>query len=295
MFQYHKQLRSFHAVAREGGFTSAAKYLKVGQPTITEQVRDLEDRFDVELFYRRGKTVDLTPAGVQLYAVTKGMFGHEEEAISLLQSLKKHQSGLLRVGAVSPSIAVELVSRVGKFSPDVKFDLSLSNEEETLARIKDFSIDIGILAQVTRDPQLHVALYQRHPIVAIVPRDHKFAHKASISLRELAAQPLILREPASKTRQVVESMAHEEGVRLRAHQEINSREAIFHAVRAGMGLGFVTSIEFIELPELCAVPIEKGRLRIDYFLCCLATRRERPLIAALFSRKFERMSSPFSE
>ncbi len=293
MFQYHKQLRSFYAVAREGGFTAAAGYLKVGQPTVTEQVRDLEERFGVELFFRRGKTVSLTDAGEQLYDVAKGMFGHEEEAIQLLQNLHGHQSGMLRVGAVSPPIAIELLARVGKLHPGIKLELSLSNEDETLQRLKDFGIDVGLLARVTRDPQLHVAPYQRHPIVAIVPNDHPLAQKSSITLRELASQPLILREPSSKTRQIVESAARAEGVRLRPRLEINSREAIAHGVRAGLGLGFVTENEFIELPGLRNVPIEKGRLRIDYFLCCLATRRERPLISALFSKKFERMASPF--
>ncbi|HEY4373204.1 MAG TPA: LysR substrate-binding domain-containing protein [Burkholderiales bacterium] len=294
MFQYHKQLRSFYAVAREGGFTSAAGFLNVGQPTVTEQVRDLEERFGIELFFRRGKSVSLTAAGEQLYAVTKGMFGHEEEAVQLLQNLHGHQAGLLRVGAVSPPIAIELLARVNKVHPDIKLELSLSNEDETLKHLKDFGIDIGLLARVTRDPLLHVAPYQRHPIVAMVPSDHRLAEKASITLRDLASQPLILREPASKTRQIVESAAQAEGVRLRPKLEINSREAIAHAVRAGLGLGFVTENEFIELPGVRKVPIEKGRLRIDYFLCCLATRRERPVISALFSRKFERIPSPFA-
>jgi DNA-binding transcriptional LysR family regulator len=63
MFKYNKQLRSFHAVAREGGFTAAAEYLNIGQPTVTEQVGDLEERFGVELFFRRGRAVELTPWG----------------------------------------------------------------------------------------------------------------------------------------------------------------------------------------------------------------------------------------
>ena len=60
---YHKWLRSFHAVAREGGFTAASKVLNIGQPTITEQVKSLERQFRVELFHRRGRTVTLTDTG----------------------------------------------------------------------------------------------------------------------------------------------------------------------------------------------------------------------------------------
>jgi len=282
MFKYHKQLRSFHAVAQKRGFTAAADYLNIGQPTVTEQVADLEERFGVELFFRRGRTVELTEVGEDLYSVTKGMFNHEEEAMQLLESLHTHR-GLLRVGAVSPPIAIELLSKVDVAYPGVKLDLSISTEAETLSRLYDFKIDIGVLALVWQDENLHMVPYQRHPIVAVMRRDHPLANKSSISLRELSKQPLIMREASSKTRQIVEQAAENAGIALQARLEINSREAIFHAVRSGIGISFVTGIEFMDLPELCAVPIERGKLIIDYFLCCLNSRRERPPIAAIFA------------
>lgn len=282
MFKYHKQLRSFHAVAQKRGFTAAADYLNIGQPTVTEQVADLEERFGVELFFRRGRTVELTAVGEQLYAVTKGMFNHEEEAMQLLDNLHMHR-GSLRVGAVSPPIAIELLSKVGVAYPELKLDLSISTESETLSRLHDFKIDIGVLALVWPDENLHMVPYQRHPIVAVMRRDHPLAHKSSISLRELSKQPLILREPSSKTRQIVEQAAASAGVVLVARLEINSREAIFHAIRSGIGVSFVTEVEYMNLPDLCAIPIEKGKLVIDYFLCSLNSRRERPPIAAIFA------------
>ena len=282
MFRYHKQLRSFHAVAKEGGFTAAAAYLNVGQPTVSQQVRDLEERFAVELFYRRGKAVGLTLEGEQLFAVTRSMFGHEEEAIKLLHHLHDHKSGLLRIGAVSPPIAIEFLSNVKQTFPDLMTDLSLSNESDTLADLLDFRTDIGILARVVRDERLYFAPYQSHRIVAIAHRSHRLAKRTNISLRELAGQRLILRERASETRQIVERAASQQGIMFKPVLEIDSREAIFHAVRAGMGVGFVTEIEYIDLRDLRAIPIERGSLRIDYFIACLASRRDRPIISRIF-------------
>ena len=77
---YEKWLQAFHAVARAGGFTAAARRLNVGQPTVSTHVRSLEDRFGVELFHRRGRVVRLTDTGRVLLTITQGMFGHEEEA-----------------------------------------------------------------------------------------------------------------------------------------------------------------------------------------------------------------------
>ena len=85
---YHKWLRSFHAVAREGGFTAASKVLNVGQPTITDQVKALERQFGVELFHRRGRTVTLTDTGQQLLGFTQDIFGHEEEAVGFLTAAR---------------------------------------------------------------------------------------------------------------------------------------------------------------------------------------------------------------
>ncbi|MGJ7556026.1 hypothetical protein ACSFBI_18655 [Variovorax sp. RB3P1] len=64
--------------------------------------------------------------------------------------------------------------------------------------------------------------------------------------------------------------------------EINSREAILHAGVNGMGIGFVTQVEFIPLPGLAAVMIDDDELSIGYSLCCLSVRKDRPLIRALF-------------
>ena len=284
MFQYHKQLRSFYAVARQGGFTAAARYLHVGQPTITGQVRQLETRFGVELFLRQGKSVTLSPAGEQLFAVAKGMFGHEEEAMQLLQALPAQQGTLLRLGAVSPPIAVDLLAQMAAAHPEMQTSLTVANESETVALLREFSVDVGLLARVPEDAGLHSMRYRSQPIVAVLHREHPLADKASISLRELAAQALVLREPNSKTRQIVQAAAEARGLKLQPRMEINSREAILHAVRAGMGCSFVTDVEFFDHAELRAVPLERGKLRIDYFLCCLATRMERPHIAALLAQ-----------
>ena len=106
----YTQIRSFHAVASTGGFTAASKVLHVGQPTITGQVRALEDFYGVELFYRRGRRVVLTATGRELYAVTQRMEILEKEAQEILQSAGGFKSGHLRIGAVGPFHVTEMLA-----------------------------------------------------------------------------------------------------------------------------------------------------------------------------------------
>jgi len=280
--QYYKWIRCFHAVAKTGGFTAAAQYLHIGQPTVTDQVKALETRFNVELFMRGGRSVRLTAAGERLYAITQGLFGQEEEAIQFLQSAHKLKSGLVRVGAVSPPIALELARNFRQAFPALELTISIGSEESTLQGLQDFDIDVGILVEPPALEGLHIAHYRSERIVAVVPDGHAWTKRSSIDTTDIEGELLILREPGSKTRQRVERACHQQGVPLNCIMEINSREAILHAVANGMGVGFVTQVEFIPLPGLAAVLVDDEQLSISYSLCCLSVRSERPLIKALF-------------
>ena len=87
------QLRSFHAVAENGGFTAAANALRISQPTVTTQVKELEERYGVELLLRLGRRVELTDTGAALFDISKRIMKLNEEADELLMS-----SGRLTTG-----------------------------------------------------------------------------------------------------------------------------------------------------------------------------------------------------
>jgi aminoethylphosphonate catabolism LysR family transcriptional regulator len=280
--QYYKSIRCFHAVAKTGGFTSAAQYLHIGQPTVTDQVKSLETRFNVELFLRSGRSVKLTAAGERFYAITQGLFGQEEEAMLFLQSARKLKVGLVRVGAVSPPIAMELARNFKEAHPALDVNVSIGSEESTLRGLQDFSIDVGIVVEPAAAEGLHIEPYRTERIVAVVPKGHAWTKRASIATRDIQGETVIMREPGSKTRHRVESACQQQNVDLHCAMEINSREAIQHAVANGMGVSFVTQVEFIPLPGLAAVTIDDEQLSISYSLCCLSSRRKRPLIHSLF-------------
>jgi len=280
--QYYKSIRCFHAVAKTGGFTSAAQYLHIGQPTVTDQVKSLETRFNVELFLRSGRSVKLTAAGERFYAITQGLFGQEEEAMLFLQSARKLKVGLVRVGAVSPPIAMELARNFKEAHPALDVNVSIGSEESTLRGLQDFSIDVGIVVEPAAAEGLQIEPYSTERIVAVVPKGHAWTKRASIATRDIQGETVIMREPGSKTRHRVESACQQQNVDLHCAMEINSREAIQHAVANGMGVSFVTQVEFIPLPGLAAVTIDDEQLSISYSLCCLSSRRKRPLIHSLF-------------
>ena len=120
------QLRSFQAVALEGSFTGAAERLNLSQPTITQQVRELESIFRVELFHRQGRRIKLSEVGKSLLMVTERLFTTNEEAIELLESASGLGTGHLRISAVGPldvilAIATTTISSVAMTAKVISF------------------------------------------------------------------------------------------------------------------------------------------------------------------------------
>ncbi|MDX9674253.1 MULTISPECIES: LysR substrate-binding domain-containing protein [unclassified Pseudomonas] len=282
MYQYHKWLRSFHAVAKTGSFTLAAEFLSIGQPTVSEQVNSLEKTFSVELFHRRGRYIEMSSAGHKLYAITQGLFGQEDEAVQLLQSFKQRKNGMLRLGAVSPPIAMNLTYELMQQHPDIELETSFSSEKETLDRLFNFDIDVAILALSEFDQRFHTQLYHRYPIIAVVRDDHPWASQPEVHVKDISTQQWVLREQSSRTRQLVEESCKRLGVRLDCVMQLNSREAIVHAISKGIGIGLVSAVEYAETPGTKPITFVDHPFFIDYHLCCLGIRRNRPVIAELF-------------
>lgn len=282
MYQYHKWLRSFHAVAKTGSFTLAADYLSVGQPTVSEQVSALEKKFSVELFHRRGRFIEMSSAGQKLYAITQGLFGQEDEALQLLHSFKQRKTGMLRLGAVSPPVAMNLTFQLMQRHPDIELETSFSSERETLERLFNFDIDVAILALSEFDQRFETQLYQRYPIIGVVREDHPWARQKEVQVEEISAEKWVLREQSSRTRQLVEESCKRLDVALNCVMQLNSREAIVHAITKGIGLGFVSGVEYAETPGTTPITFVDHPFYIDYHLCCLGIRRNRPMIAELF-------------
>ena len=131
---YEKWLKAFHLVAAEGGVGRAARSLNVGQPTVSAHLRTLEDYFRVELFYRRGRRLELTDAGRALFNITQGLYGHESEAVAFLRSVGRTEQGRLRLGAVGPYDVVELAHAFQRAFPAVELSVTvLAGRELTAA------------------------------------------------------------------------------------------------------------------------------------------------------------------
>jgi aminoethylphosphonate catabolism LysR family transcriptional regulator len=276
------QLRSFHAVARAGSFTGGARLLHISQPTVTTQVRFLEETYGAELFYRRGRKVALTPLGEQLNEIARQIFALEGEALHLLRDSGELRTGSLRVGAVGPYHVTEMLARFNARYPGVQVAVRVGNSSEVLADLRDYRTDVAVLAQYTEDPHFHSLPYSRHPVIVFVHRAHRFARRRSIRLAELEGEGMVLREEGSTTRKAFDDALRKAGVKPRIVMEIGSREAIREAVIKGVGIGAVSEVEYVPHPDLRPVPLGDASVHTYAHVVCLRERCEARLVRAFF-------------
>jgi len=276
------QIRAFHGVAAEGGFTAASKVLNVGQSTLTSHVKKLEDYFDVELFHPRGRGVVLTEVGRELFQLTGKMMKMEGEAINLLQAFGGFNTGVLHVGAVGPYHATEMLSAFSELYPGIKLSVTIGNSREMVDLLLDYSVDVAVLAHVEDDPRIYAMPYSRHPVNLFVNKSHPFAKRRQIRLGELEGQRMVLREKGSTTRLAFEDTLARANISVFTVMEIGSREAVWLAVARGIGIGVVSDIEFIPHADIRMIEISDAEIFTTAHVNCLNERKESRLVSAFF-------------
>lgn len=276
------RLRAFHGVASEGSFTRAAERLHVTQPTLSGQVKELEQGFGVKLFERRGRGVATTELGGRLLAITQQIFGLEAEAEQLLTGAQALARGRLRIGADAPFLVLPLMATLQRRFPGIDLAVSFGNSQEVLRSLVDGHNDVAILPDVRREPRLHALPFRRDRLVAFVDRGHPWVRRRSIHLRDLAEERLLLREVGSTTRAIFERALKRARVRPRETLEIGSREAVREAVAAGLGVGVVAESEFGHDDRLHKLTLRGGGLQATEYAVCLKAKRADRAVSAFF-------------
>ncbi len=277
---YEIWLRSFHAVARHGGVTTAANALGLSQPTVTEQVKALEGRFGIELFHRQGRRISLTAIGNSLFEITQDIAGHMEEAIRLLEAAGDEPGGPFTIGSANPYYVMELVKAFGARFPGLMPSVEVKNRHEVLEGLFDFRYDAVMFGRMENDARILNLPYRRQRVRVLVPVAHPWAGRASIRVAELDGQPFVFRESRSTARAAFETALDNAGVRVRAAMVLDSREAIREAVALGIGLGYVAEGELIPGDWVRAIPLADAEMYVNFHIACLKSRAERPLIRA---------------
>ena len=270
---YHptlQQMRLFAAVARHRSFTRAAEEVHLTQPSVSMQVKRLEEKIGQKLTEQIGKRLHLTRAGEEVFAACTDILARLDGLETRLADLGGEVAGPLDVCVVS-SAKYFLPHLLGSFIrryPKVEPRLQITNRAALLRRLSDNQDDLYITGQVPEAYAVEDHPFLENVIAVVAHPNHPLAGRRGISLAELAEQAVIAREPGSGTRMAVERLFAGEGLTLASHMELDDAEAIKQGVISGLGIAFL-SVHALRLElasgELVALDVAGFPLRRRWY------------------------------
>lgn len=192
-----RHIRYFLAVAREGNFTRAAARIGIGQPPLSQQIRDLETEIGTALFHRVPHGAELTEAGAAFHDVVAQFPDLAERAIRAARRAGRGETGTIRVGftasaAFSPSVP-GVFRDFRRAFPAVEMTLEESNSAQLVTRLKEEQLDAVFLRQdAIADDGIRLHVISSGPMVVVLPAGHPAAKRDKVSLSQLRDDALIL-------------------------------------------------------------------------------------------------------
>ncbi|MDQ3288400.1 MAG: LysR substrate-binding domain-containing protein [Pseudomonadota bacterium] len=234
-----RDLRYLVALAEHRHFGRAAAASFVSQPTLSTQIRKLEDELGVSLVERAPRRVMLTPIGRDIAERARKVIAEVEQMSEIARRSQDPEAGTVRLG-LFPTLAPYLLPHVlpGLREQFPRLELLLVEEktDQILARLRDGRLDAGVLALPVHDEQLQVEPLFDEPFVLAVPRGHAMARRASLQIRELDGQHLLLLEEGHCLRDQALDVCHMAGADEHNGFRATSLETLRQMVASGVGI-----------------------------------------------------------
>lgn len=231
-----KHFTIFVEVCRFLNFSQAAEALNTTQPAVSLAVKELESHYGVALFERMNRRVYLTPAGEALLATAQDVMRGFQEAE---ETLGQGRPLALRVGANVSFGEAGLAQVLGRFRqehPQVRLRALVANSDKIQSLLAENQLDVGIVDGLGVSERLRAQpLYQEDLVLAAAPG--RFPAPATVE--ELAALPLLLREPGSGLRSSVDRVFSQQGLAPQPLLESTSTAALAQAAKAGLGVAIL--------------------------------------------------------
>lgn len=238
-----RQLEVFLATARFENVTRAAQSLAMSQSAASGSLRELESQFDVQLFDRLGKRLQLSELGRLLRPRAERLL---EQAQALEHALAGEDAvGRLQIGAtltIGNYMAVNMIADFRQAHPQADVVLRVANTEAIAERVASFELDMGLIEGELQHQDLDIVHWRRDELVVFAAPGHPLSNAGALSDKDLLALPWIVRERGSGTRQAFDRAMHGILPDLHIAMELQHTEAIKRAVEAGLGVGCLSKI-----------------------------------------------------
>jgi DNA-binding transcriptional LysR family regulator len=239
------QLVTLSLVAKHQSFTRAAESMGVSQPSVSQQVRELERACSCPLVLQQGRRLKLTPLGEDLAQIGAHIALDRERAVRRILSHRAGVAGHVVVGASMTAGAYLLpraLARYGSTHPQVRIDVRIANTLDVAEMVSEDIADVGVVeGPLTRD-ELVVTPFAIDQLRCSASPRSPLANIALLRPADFATATLLLREPGSGTREVVMQALNDAGITFGRLAVFGTIEAIKQAVTEGLGVAWLPVI-----------------------------------------------------
>ncbi len=286
-FMDFRRLSCFVAVVEQKSFRAAALKLHLSQPPLTRHVQMLEESLGVQLLVRSAAGVEPTAAGQLFFEEARNLLALAQQAGERVKLAGQGRIGRLDVGVFGSAVLGAIPKIVRAFRerlPNVEVVLHSLDRAAQLKALRERRIDVGFNRFFEDEPDLVWEVIQTEPMSVVVPESHPLAMRASLSLAELAREPLVLypRAPRPGFIDHLMRLFHDRGLTPQRVQEVDDVLTAAALVASNLGLSLVTeSGRSLSIPGIVHVPLTPAD-RATVALCIIQRRHEEAAIPRAF-------------
>src|ERR1700754_3526627 len=240
-----RDLQYLVALAEHRHFGRAADASFVSQPTLSTQIRKLEDELGVALVERTPRKVLLTETGREIARRARGVLSQVDEIKSIAQRTRDPESGTIRLGifpTLGPYLLPHVIPHLRQRFQRLELLLREEKTEQILGMMREGALDAGILALPMHDESLHVEFLFEEPFVLAVPDNHPLAGRQCLKMEDLSDQNLLLLEDGHCLRDQALEVCHLAGAGEKTGFRATSLETLRQMVSANVGITLLPTL-----------------------------------------------------
>ena len=235
-----RHLRYFIIVAEELNFSKAALKLYTAQPSLSQQIKDLEEDVGVKLLHRTKRKVELTEEGAVFLEQARLTLAQADKAVAMARQVSKAKQQMLRIGFVPVAemkVFPYVLPNLRVQNPDLKIELLSLNNNEQMRLIKKGELDITFTRQNFQNDEIESQFVLREPLIFILPKDHPLTKYERIPVKALDGIDFIIpaAEESLTLHNLILDFAKQNGIEFNIIQKADN--ILFNINSIGIGLG----------------------------------------------------------
>ncbi len=241
-------LKVFLTVAEFGSFSEAGRQLHLTQPAVSQSIQGLEKQLGAQLFSRQGRTVQMTESGQVLVSMARELLTSARRVEQTMLSLQGAVIGEMSIGCSTASGKYLLPGMIARFRrqyPQVRINVLVTSRDSVINKLISGDVAMGVSSKLIQHNDLEYQEFYKDDVILIVPAGHPWAQYRKIYPDDLLDEPLILREEAAGTHEVLMDGLLKRDISpdmLNVAMVLGNAEAIGMAVEEGLGVAFVSRL-----------------------------------------------------